>query len=210
MSADAATGQQAARRPGPSAGCLLRTEVLLALAAFAVLCVAALTAKPALVEPDDYAYRASIVALTDGHPLTLSTAQVSALAAQLTHAAGPSRAVLTGPGGPFRSGYLPGEITFSLTAVGPNLRYMPAHLIRAMPMLVLGLAALAAVTSAAVVAAMFGLGIWAFNDMRAFPMGVPGIAYRGAGIAHLPGQPRQIGGPPGRRGKPPGGPAINP
>jgi hypothetical protein len=73
-------------------------EILFALAAFAVLCVAALLAKPALVEPDDYAYRASIVALTDGHPLTLSTAQVSALAAQLTHAAGPARAVLTGPG----------------------------------------------------------------------------------------------------------------
>src|SRR5215813_3891756 len=66
-----------------------RTEILLALAAFAVLCIAVLAAAPQLVEPDDYAYRASIVALTDGHPLTLSTAQVSALAAQLTHAAGP-------------------------------------------------------------------------------------------------------------------------
>lgn len=43
-------------------------------------------------------------------------------------------------GGPLRSGYRPGEITFSLGALGPNLRYMPAHLIRAMPMLVLGLA----------------------------------------------------------------------
>ena len=46
-------------------------------------------------------------------------------------------------GGPLRSGYRPGEITFSLGAVLPNLRYMPAHLIQAMPMLVLGLAALA-------------------------------------------------------------------
>ena len=45
-------------------------------------------------------------------------------------------------GGPLRSGYRPGEITFSLAAVLPNLRYMPAHLIQAMPMLVLGLAAL--------------------------------------------------------------------
>ena len=45
-------------------------------------------------------------------------------------------------GGPLRSGYRPGEITFSLGAVLPNLRYMPAHLIQAMPMLVLGLAAL--------------------------------------------------------------------
>ena len=48
-------------------------------------------------------------------------------------------------GGPLRSGYRPGEITFSLSAVGANLRYMPAHLIQAMPMLVLGLAALAGI-----------------------------------------------------------------
>ena len=46
-------------------------------------------------------------------------------------------------GGPLKSGYRPGEITFSLSAVLPNLRYMPAHLIEAMPMLVLGLAGLA-------------------------------------------------------------------
>jgi hypothetical protein len=46
-------------------------------------------------------------------------------------------------GGPLTSGYRPGEITFSLSAVPTNLRYMPAHLIQAMPMLVLGLAALA-------------------------------------------------------------------
>jgi hypothetical protein len=48
-------------------------------------------------------------------------------------------------GGPLRSGYQPGEITFSLSAIGPNLRYMPAHLIQAMPMLVLGLGALAGI-----------------------------------------------------------------
>jgi hypothetical protein len=507
VAAGAAEGQREApgsRRPDRPA----RTEILLALAAFAVLCAAVLAAAPRLVEPDDYAYRASIVALSDGHPLTLSTAQVSALATQLTRSTGPSHQVRTGPGplgggieqwvqlpggrwisekdpgypflaapfqwlgiirlaplfygalgclglffgarrwigpyggaaavglfcssgaallfawrdymptftdasliaagtgallwamlpgeaaavaasrrrtwigllgflaieaavftrytnivvlgcavlavlavrwrrpaslprgalvawlgsaalfgagvatfddlvygGPFKSGYQPGEITFSLSAVGPNLRYMPVHLLRAMPMLVLGLvalawiagrwaalrrangghgkdghgkgghgdnghdssgqggdrrataarrdlavalalaaswfgvwalyaaytwtaalglstlqaarfyvpalgaisllgawlvtrvprrAALAAATSAAVVAAMFGLGIWAFNDMRAFSLGGP------SGIVHLPGQPRQIGGPPGRRGKPPGGPTINP
>lgn len=51
-------------------------------------------------------------------------------------------------GGPLRSGYRPGEITFSLSAIGPNLRYMPAHLIQAMPMLVLGLAALAGIAVA--------------------------------------------------------------
>jgi hypothetical protein len=46
-------------------------------------------------------------------------------------------------GGPLTSGYRPGEITFSLGAIGPNLRYMPGHLIEAIPMLVLGLATLA-------------------------------------------------------------------
>jgi hypothetical protein len=46
-------------------------------------------------------------------------------------------------GGPLKTGYQPGEITFGLGAVGPNLRVMPRHLIEAMPMLVLGLIALA-------------------------------------------------------------------
>jgi hypothetical protein len=46
-------------------------------------------------------------------------------------------------GGPLTTGYQPGEVTFGLGAVVPNLRIMPAHLLRAMPMLVLGLVALA-------------------------------------------------------------------
>jgi hypothetical protein len=46
-------------------------------------------------------------------------------------------------GGPLKTGYRPGEVTFALSAVGPNLRLMPGHLIEAMPMLVLGLIALA-------------------------------------------------------------------
>jgi hypothetical protein len=46
-------------------------------------------------------------------------------------------------GGPLTTGYQPGEVTFSLDAVGANLRLMPAHLLQAMPMLVLGLIALA-------------------------------------------------------------------
>jgi hypothetical protein len=46
-------------------------------------------------------------------------------------------------GGPLRTGYQPGEITFALAAIGPNLRLMPPHLLQAMPMLVLGLIALA-------------------------------------------------------------------
>jgi hypothetical protein len=40
-------------------------------------------------------------------------------------------------GAPLKTGYRPGEIQFSLSAVSPNLRYMPAHLPEAMPMLVL-------------------------------------------------------------------------
>jgi hypothetical protein len=46
-------------------------------------------------------------------------------------------------GGPLTTGYQPGEVTFSLGAIGPNLRLMPAHLMRAMPVQVLGLIALA-------------------------------------------------------------------
>ena len=46
-------------------------------------------------------------------------------------------------GGPLATGYQPGEVTLGLGAIGPNLRLMPAHLMQAMPMLVLGLTALA-------------------------------------------------------------------
>ena len=46
-------------------------------------------------------------------------------------------------GGPLKTGYQPGEVTFRPGAIGPNLRLMPAHLMQAMPMLVLGLVALA-------------------------------------------------------------------
>ncbi len=46
-------------------------------------------------------------------------------------------------GGPLTTGYQPGEVTFGLSAVLPNLRLMPPHLIRAMPMLALALVALA-------------------------------------------------------------------
>jgi len=68
-----------------------------ALAAFAVLCVMALSFAPRLIEPDDYAYRASIVAMTQGDYLSLSTAQMEALAAQLPGPLG-GRAVVA-PGG---------------------------------------------------------------------------------------------------------------
>ena len=57
-------------------------EAAVAVAAFVVLCVAVLVRSTQLLEPDDLAYRASIVALTHGH-LTLSNAQYQALAQKL-------------------------------------------------------------------------------------------------------------------------------
>ena len=60
----------------------IRADVVVALAAFAGLCIAVLTRSTALLEPDDLAYRASIVALSHGH-LTLSTAEYHALARKL-------------------------------------------------------------------------------------------------------------------------------
>ena len=58
-------------------------EAALALAAFAVLCAVVLSAAPQAAEPDDGAYHASIVAMTEGHALTLSTAQAETLAGKL-------------------------------------------------------------------------------------------------------------------------------
>src|ERR1700759_4752939 len=85
-----ARGTSRPARPG-GAG---RLEVVLALAAFAVLCVVALRVRPLLVEPDDSAYRASVVAVTQGHFFTLSPVQVQALATRLGASVG------RGPGGP--------------------------------------------------------------------------------------------------------------
>jgi hypothetical protein len=58
-------------------------EAALAVAAFAVLCVVVLSVAPQAAEPDDGAYHASIVAMTEGHFLTLSTAQAETLASKL-------------------------------------------------------------------------------------------------------------------------------
>jgi len=57
-------------------------EVAVAVVAFVGLCVAVLTRSPQLLEPDDYAYRASIFALTEGH-IALTQAQYAALAQKL-------------------------------------------------------------------------------------------------------------------------------
>ena len=54
-------------------------------------------------------------------------------------------------GGPLTTGYRPGQVRFGLGAIAPNLRYLPAHLIQAMPMLVLGLTALVWIIARAVV-----------------------------------------------------------
>ena len=58
-------------------------EAALAGAAFAALCAVVLSVAPQAAEPDDGAYRASIVAMTEGHFLTLSTAQAETLARKL-------------------------------------------------------------------------------------------------------------------------------
>jgi hypothetical protein len=58
-------------------------EAALAVAAYAALCAVVLSVAPQAAEPDDGAYRASIVAMTEGHFLTLSTAQAVALARKL-------------------------------------------------------------------------------------------------------------------------------
>ena len=80
----------------------------LAVAAFAVLCVLVLRAAPYLPEPDDYAYRASIVAMTDGHFFTLAWAQAHALAEQLAPVLGGSRLGPGPGGGPVQWVQLPG------------------------------------------------------------------------------------------------------
>ncbi len=72
-----------ADRAGASADRLMQVEAALAVATFAALCVLVLSVAPQSAEPDDGAYRASIVAMTEGHFLTFSTAQAEALARKL-------------------------------------------------------------------------------------------------------------------------------
>lgn len=60
-----------------------RGEILVAIGAFVAMCVAVFLRAPQLLEPDDYAYRASIVALSQGH-LLLTNAQYLALQLQLS------------------------------------------------------------------------------------------------------------------------------
>ena len=83
-------------------------EACLAVAAFAVLCVLVLRAAPYSPEPDDYAYRASIVAMTDGHFFTVSGAQAHALAERLAPVLGGSGLDPAPGGGPVQWVQLPG------------------------------------------------------------------------------------------------------
>ena len=91
----------------------------------------------------------AVIAVLVGRRLPAAQLQGSAvawwLASVLVFCAGIATFDTLVYGGPLRSGYRPGEITFRLSAVGANLRFMPAHLIQAMPMLVLGFAALAGI-----------------------------------------------------------------
>jgi hypothetical protein len=63
-------------------------EAVLAAVAFAALCVVVLSVAPQVAEPDDGAYHHSIVAMTMGDVLTLSSAQVNALDAKMGGPAG--------------------------------------------------------------------------------------------------------------------------
>lgn len=62
---------------------LVWVEAALAAAVFAALCVLVLSVAPQVAEPDDGAYHASIVAMTEGHFLELTTAQAETLARRL-------------------------------------------------------------------------------------------------------------------------------
>jgi hypothetical protein len=78
------SGRADRARPRPAHGIrLVRVELTLAAVAFAALCAVVLSVAPQSAEPDDGAYRASIVAITEGHFLTLSTAQAETLARKL-------------------------------------------------------------------------------------------------------------------------------
>jgi hypothetical protein len=84
-------------------------EAVLAVIAFATLCVVVLSFAPQLgVEPDDGAYRASIVAMTEGDYLTLSGTAVNALAAKLGDGPGAPNQWVELPGGRFISEKDPG------------------------------------------------------------------------------------------------------
>ena len=113
-------------------------EIAVALAAFAVLGIAVLSVAARLVEPDDLAYRASIVAMTDGHFLFLSHAQYQALGTQLARSAGPVH-----PGSPL----IPPIAEWSVFPATPSGRWIseknPGYPFLAAPFQALGIIRLA-------------------------------------------------------------------
>ena len=77
--------------PGSGHGIrLVCVEAALAAVAFAALCAVVLSVAPQLVEPDDFAYLGSIVAITEGNFLTLSSVQEDALASRMDPCGGVS------------------------------------------------------------------------------------------------------------------------
>ncbi|HEY4853943.1 MAG TPA: hypothetical protein VII22_24420, partial [Streptosporangiaceae bacterium] len=104
-------GHAGRREPGAGRGIrLVWAEAAFAAAAFAALCAVVLSVAPQLgVEPDDGAYRASIVAMTEGDFLTLSTAQAETLAGRLgDNPAAPPNQWVELPGGRTISEKAPG------------------------------------------------------------------------------------------------------
>ena len=88
------TDQSTLSDDGPAAPSRISpAEIIVAVAFFIALCVVSLTTAASLLEPDDYAYRASIVALTHGQ-IALSDTEYQSLITQLTDPAHPA----TGPG----------------------------------------------------------------------------------------------------------------
>ncbi len=82
-------------------------------------------------------------------------------------------------GGWNRTGYSGGEITFSLGALSPNLHHMPAHLVRAMPMLLLGLLAVGWIGVRAVAGGRRADAERHTRRLDAIVAGVLGIAWMG-------------------------------
>jgi hypothetical protein len=91
---------QGARSRATSGRAQVWLEVAIAAAAYLMMCLITLSVAPQSAEPDDGAYRASIVAITEGHFVTLSEAQAQALASRLNDnpAAPPNQWVEVAPG----------------------------------------------------------------------------------------------------------------
>jgi hypothetical protein len=135
-------------RQAAAAGRPDRAEIFLALAAFAALCAMALSFAPRLVEPDDHAYQASIVGITQGHWLTLSTAQADALGQQLGTLGPASSSGPVSSAAPIGSGGLgPGPTPLVQWVQLPNGRWIsekdPGYPFLAAPFQALGIIRLA-------------------------------------------------------------------